>query len=55
MNDERKQYLADVFGLVLAGALVTTALINLVPEGMWLYLIYLVMGTAIITNKLNRD
>lgn len=54
MSELRKQYLADIIGAVLAGALLTEALLNLVPEGMWLYLIYLVMGTVIITNKLNR-
>jgi len=54
MSELRKQYLYDIIGAVLAGALLTEALLNLVPEGMWLYLIYLVMGTVIITNKLNR-
>ena len=54
MNEQRKQHLADIIGALLAGALLTEALLNLVPEGMWLYLIYLVMGTVIITNKLNR-
>ena len=54
MTERRKQYLYDIIGAVLAGALLTEALLNLVPEGMWLYLIYLVMGTVIITNKLNR-
>jgi uncharacterized membrane protein YeaQ/YmgE (transglycosylase-associated protein family) len=54
MSELRKQYLFDIIGAVLAGALLTEALLNLVPAGMWLYLIYLVMGTVIITNKLNR-
>jgi uncharacterized membrane protein YeaQ/YmgE (transglycosylase-associated protein family) len=54
MSELRKQYLADIIGALLAGALLTEALLNLIPEGMWLYLIYLVMGTVIITNKLNR-
>ena len=54
MTEQRKQYLADIIGTLLAGALLTEALIHLVPEGLWLYLIYLVMGTVIITNKLNR-
>jgi uncharacterized membrane protein YeaQ/YmgE (transglycosylase-associated protein family) len=54
MNEERKQYIADIVGSILAGALITTALTNLIPEGMWLYLIYLVMGTAMISSKLNR-
>ncbi len=54
MTEQRKQYLADIIGALLAGVLLTEALTNLVPAGMWLYLIYLVMGTAIITNKLNR-
>ena len=53
MSELRKQYLYDIIGAVLGGALITTALIHLVPEGLWLYLIYLVMGTAIIVNKLN--
>ena len=48
------QLIADIIGALLAGALLTEALIHLVPEGLWLYLIYLVMGTVIITNKLNR-
>ena len=54
MSELRKQYLFDIIGAVLAGALLTEALLNLVPAGMWLYLIYHVMGTVIITNKLNR-
>jgi hypothetical protein len=54
MTERRKQYLLDIIGALLAGALITTALINLIPEGMWLYLIYLVMGTAMISSKLNR-
>jgi uncharacterized membrane protein YeaQ/YmgE (transglycosylase-associated protein family) len=54
MTERRKQYLYDIIGALLAGALLTQALLNLVPAGMWLYLIYLVMGTVIITNKLNR-
>ena len=54
MTEQRKQHLADIIGALLAGALLTEALLNLLPAGMWLYLIYLVMGTVIITNKLNR-
>jgi uncharacterized membrane protein YeaQ/YmgE (transglycosylase-associated protein family) len=54
MTERRKQYLIDIIGALLAGALITTALINLIPQGMWLYLIYLVMGTVIITNKFNH-
>ena len=54
MSERRKQYLYDIIGALLAGALLTEALIHLVPEGLWLYLIYLVLGTVIITNKLNR-
>jgi uncharacterized membrane protein YeaQ/YmgE (transglycosylase-associated protein family) len=54
MTERRKQYLADIIGAIIAGALITEALIHLVPEGLWLYLIYLVLGTVIITNKLNR-
>lgn len=54
MTENQKQYLADIIGALLAGVLLTEALTNLVPEGMWLYLIYLVMGTIILTNKLNR-
>lgn len=54
MSELRKQYLADIIGALLAGALLTESLLNLIPAGMWLYLIYLVMGTVIITNKLNR-
>ena len=54
MTDNQKQYLADIIGSLLAGALITVALIHLIPEGLWLYLICLVFGTVIITNKLNR-
>ena len=54
MTERRKQYLADIIGAIIAGALITEALIHLVPEGLWLYLIYLVLGTVIITKKLNR-
>ena len=39
---------------LLAGVLITEALTCLIPAGLWLYLIYLVVGTVIITNKLNR-
>ena len=54
MSEQSKQHLADIIGALLAGALLTEALLNLIPAGMWLYLIYLVTGTVIITNKLNR-
>jgi hypothetical protein len=54
MTENQKQYLADIVGALLAGVLLTEALTRLIPEGMWLYLIYLVVGTVIITNKLNR-
>jgi len=54
MSENQKQYLADILGSILAGVLLTEALAHLVPEGLWLYLIYLVFGTVIITNKLNR-
>ena len=54
MTENQKQYLADIVGALLAGVLLTEALTRLVPEGLWLYLIYLVVGTVIITNKLNR-
>ena len=54
MNENQKQYLADIIGSLLAGVLLTVALIHLIPEGLWLYLISLVFGTVIITNKLNR-
>ncbi len=54
MSENQKQYLADIIGAVLAGVLITEALTHLLPEGLWLYLIYLVFGTVIITNKLNR-
>ena len=54
MNEQRKQYIADIVGSVLAGAFITQALINLIPEGMWMYLLYLVIGTAMISSKLNR-
>lgn len=48
------QKLGDVTGSILAGMLILEALQNLVPNGMILYLIYLVLGTVIVTNKLNR-
>ena len=54
MSENQKQYLADIIGALLAGVLLTEALTRLIPEGLWLYLIYLVVGTVIITNKLNR-
>jgi uncharacterized membrane protein YeaQ/YmgE (transglycosylase-associated protein family) len=54
MTENQKQYLADIVGALLAGVLLTEALLNLIPAGMWLYLIYLVVGTVIITNKINR-
>ena len=54
MTENQKQNLADIIGALLAGVLITEALTRLIPEGLWLYLIYLVMGTVIITNKLNR-
>jgi hypothetical protein len=54
MTENQKQHLADIIGALLAGVLITEALTYLIPAGLWLYLIYLVMGTVIITNKLNR-
>ena len=54
MTEQRKQHLADIIGALLAGVLLTEALTRLIPEGLWLYLIYLVVGTVILTNKLNR-
>lgn len=48
------QKLGDVTGSILAGMLILESLQNLVPNGMILYLIYLVLGTVIVTNKLNR-
>lgn len=53
MSENQKQYLFDIIGALLAGGLITNALIHLIPEGMWLHLISLVFGTAIIVNKLN--
>lgn len=54
MTDRQYQALADIVGLVMAGTAITIALGKLIPEGMWLYLLYLVVGTVIITNKVNR-
>jgi hypothetical protein len=54
MTENQKQYIADIVGSIVAGILLTIALIHLIPEGMWLYLICLVFGTVIITNKINR-
>lgn len=48
------QKLGDVIGSILAGMMLFDALQNLIPNGMYLYLIYLIIGTVIITNKLNR-
>jgi hypothetical protein len=54
MNDIKLNKVLDITGTLLAGVLLSVSLGNLVPEGMWLYLFYLVLGTVIITNKLNR-
>ena len=54
MTENQKQYIADIIGSIVAGILLTIALIHLIPEGLWLYLICLVFGTVIITNKINR-
>lgn len=54
MTENQKQYLADIVGSIVAGVLLTIALTHLIPEGLWLYLICLVFGTVIITNKINR-
>jgi hypothetical protein len=54
MTESQKRNLGDVTGSIIAGMMILEALRNLVPEGMWLYLLYLVLGTVIITNKLNR-
>ena len=54
MSENQKQYIADIIGALTAGFLLTEALTHLLPEGLWLYLIYLVLGTVIITNKINR-
>jgi hypothetical protein len=54
MTDKQYQALADIVGLIMASTLITVALIHLVPNGMWLHLIYLGMGIVIITNKVNR-
>ena len=48
------QKLGDVTGSILAGMMIFDALQNLIPNGMYLYLLYLVLGTVIVTNKLNR-
>lgn len=54
MDSIKKQNLADVIGCAIAGAMLLDSLTNLIPAGNWLYLIYLVFGTVIITNKINR-
>jgi len=54
MTESQKRNLGDVTGSIIAGMMILEALRNLVPEGMWLYLLYLILGTVIITNKLNR-
>ena len=48
------QKLGDVIGSILAGMMLFDALQNLIPNGMYLYLLYLILGTVIVTNKLNR-
>lgn len=54
MNDKQWNDLADITGALLAGFLLTVSLLQLIPEGMWLYLVGLVLGTVILTNKINR-
>jgi len=54
MNEDQKQNLADTIGVLLAAVMVTISLFELVPAGMWLYLIGLVSGTVILTNKFSR-
>ena len=54
MSENQKRSLGDVIGTLLAGMMLMEALQNLVPNGMYLYLLYLVIGTVIVTNKLNR-
>lgn len=54
MTDKQYQSLADIVGLLTAGIAITIAITHLAPNGMWLHLFYLVSGTVIITNKVNR-
>jgi hypothetical protein len=54
MSDKQWDNLADITGVLLAGFLLTVSLLHLIPEGMWLYLVGLILGTVILTNKVNR-
>lgn len=54
MTESQRKNLGDVTGSIIAGMMLFDSLQNLIPNGMYLYLIYLVIGTVIITNKLNR-
>ena len=54
MNEDQKQSLADTIGVLLAAVMVTVSLFELVPAGMWLYLIGLLAGTVILTIKFSR-
>lgn len=54
MTESQKQNLGDIIGVLLAGVMLTISLSELIPAGQWLYLIWLVVGVVIITNKVNR-
>jgi len=38
----------------LAGVMLTISLSELIPAGQWLYLMGMVAGIVIVTNKVNR-
>jgi len=54
MTDKQWDNLADITGALLAGFLLTVSLLHLIPNGMWFYLLALIGGVVIITNKVNR-
>ena len=54
MNEDQKQNLADTIGVLLAAVMLSVSLFELIPAGLWLYLIGLVSGTVILTNKFSR-
>jgi hypothetical protein len=54
MSENQKQNLGDIIGVLLAGVMLTISLSELIPAGNWLYLLGLVAGVVIITNKVNR-
>jgi hypothetical protein len=54
MSENQKQNLGDIIGVLLAGVMLTISLSELIPAGQWLYLMGMVAGIVIVTNKVNR-